>query len=161
MCCPYCRSDALRKLSLIHAAGSYESRGRFRGRLTGDGGLLFGQYRGQSQNVLSLMTAPPKKMRFLVPTILWLFGFFPVMAFASRGKISTLMAIFSAGYVCLLPSLLIAAFVYNLFVYPAKYRLWDQKFMCQRCGMTSDRHALIPVPDNGPINSRPDAHVAP
>lgn len=76
---------------------------------------------------------PPKKGRYVASVMLWLVGFFIVMAFAGRGKISTGMALFSVSYVLLLPGVLIATLAYNLIVYPAKYRRWKSKFMCQDC----------------------------
>jgi len=86
MVCPNCNSTDLKKLSLIHAAGVYESRGRIVG-LTGSGdGVLLGKYRGASQSRLSKLTSPPRKAPYVSPFVLWLLGFFVVMAFAGRGK---------------------------------------------------------------------------
>lgn len=137
MVCPNCNSTDLRRLSLIHAAGSYETRGGILGFLLGDG-LLFGGYRGASQSRLSKMAGPPRKGSYLGPAILWLVGFFIVMAFAGRGKLSTPTAIFSMAYLVLLPTLLIGTFVYNLFLRPKKLRDWENKFMCQRCGAVTE-----------------------
>jgi hypothetical protein len=64
---------------------------------------------------------------------LWLIGFFVVMAFAGRGKLSWIMGALSAGYLLLLPAYLLAAWFYNLVVRPKKYRSWEQTFICQRC----------------------------
>lgn len=77
---------------------------------------------------------PPKKGRYGVSVILWLVGFFIVMAFAGPGRISTGMAVCYLSYILLLPGMLIATLAYNLIVYPAKYRRWKSKFMCQDCG---------------------------
>jgi hypothetical protein len=46
MVCLYCNSTDLKRVSLIHAAGAYESRGRFRG-------LLFGSTAGALPRTLS------------------------------------------------------------------------------------------------------------
>ena len=77
MICPSCNSSDLKKLSLIHAAGLYESRGRITGFLLGKtDGLLFGSYRGKNQSRLSNMVRPPAKFPYATPAILWLVGFF-------------------------------------------------------------------------------------
>lgn len=139
MVCPNCNSSALKRVSLIHAAGLYQSQGRFRGFLLGSSeGLHFGRYRGTSQSQLSIMVGPPKKGRYLAPTILWLLGFFVVMAFAGRGKLTTPMAIVSVAYLFLLPAFLIGTLAYNYFVYPKKYRTWERTYMCQRCGTLAE-----------------------
>jgi hypothetical protein len=54
---------------LIHAAGLYESDGNLRGIFLG------------SSDRLSTIVSPPSKLPFVTPIILWLAGFFPVMAF--------------------------------------------------------------------------------
>jgi hypothetical protein len=135
MVCPNCNSTDLKKLSLIYAAGASESRGRILGFFVGSGnGLLFGKYTGTSQSRLSKTAAPPGKLPFATPTILWLLGFFVVMAFAGRGRLSTLMAIVSAFYLFLLPAYVIGALFYNFLVRPKKHKAWEKEFLCQRCG---------------------------
>jgi hypothetical protein len=135
MVCPNCNSTDLKKASLIHAAGVYESRGSLRGLFGGtSNGLLVGRFRGTSQSRLSKLVAPPKKMPYAAPAILWLLGFFILMAFAGRGKLSWLMGALSVAYVFLLAGYLIGSLFYDSFVRPKKYRNWEQKFMCQRCG---------------------------
>jgi hypothetical protein len=125
----------MKRVSLIHAAGLHQSRGRIRGFLLGNSdGLVFGSYRGTNQSRLSQMVRPPAKFPYVAPAILWLVGFFPLMALAGRGKLSFAMGLLSVGYVLLLPALLVSAFVYNSFVYPKKHKAWDSTFMCQRCG---------------------------
>jgi hypothetical protein len=139
MVCPNCNSTHLGKLSLIYAAGVYESRGRIGGLFLGGGDdLLFGKHSGTSQSRLSRLVGPPRKAPYTAPVILWLLCFFIVMAFAGRGKLSALLAIVSAvGYVFLLPALLIGTFIYNFVVYQKTYRNWDLRFLCQCCGSTS------------------------
>jgi hypothetical protein len=56
------------------------------------------------------------------------------MAFAGRGKLSTLMAMVSTLYLVLLPAYVIAALFYNFLVRPKKHRAWENQFLCQRCG---------------------------
>jgi hypothetical protein len=137
--CPNCNSSDVKRVSLIHAAGLYESRGRIRGFLLGKSdGLLFGSYRGTNQSRLSKMVRPPAKFPYATPAILWLVGFFPVMAFVGRGKLSWWTAMASLAYVLLLPAYLLAGLFYNLFLRPKKYRAWERHLMCQKCGFILD-----------------------
>jgi hypothetical protein len=141
MICPSCNSSDMKRVSLIHAAGLYQSQGRIRGFLLGNSdGLLFGRYRGTNQSRLSQMVRPPAKFPYVAPAILWFVGFFPLMAFVGRGKLSFAVGLLSVVYVLLLPALVVSAFVYNSFVYPPKYRAWEAMFMCQRCGALIDTH---------------------
>ena len=135
MVCPNCNSPDLKTMSLIHAAGVYESRGRIWGFVAGTGdGLFFGKYRGTSQSRLSKAVSPPTKLPYAAPIILWLVGFFPTMAFVGRAKLSALTGLISVGYVLALPLYLLVALFYNSLVRPKKHKSWERKFMCQRCG---------------------------
>jgi len=135
MYCPLCDSTDLKKASLIYAAGVYESRGRIGGLLFGNGDAFFvGKYRGANQSLMSKMLGPPKKAPYLAPVILWVMGFFIVIAFAGRGKLSWMMGALSVGYLLILPAYLLAALLYNFFVRPNKYKDWNEEFICQRCG---------------------------
>jgi hypothetical protein len=167
MICPKCQSSDLKKVSLVHAAGLYQSRGRIRGFLLGDcDGLLLGRYRGTNQSRLSQIVRPPAKFPYATPAILWLVGFFPLMAFVGRGKLSFVMGLVSVAYLLLLPALIALALVYNLFVYPKTYRAWEGTFMCQRCGALINTHgsscsagyAEAPIPSEslaaGPRNNK-------
>jgi hypothetical protein len=96
MVCPNCNSNDLKTVSLIYAVGVYESHGSLWGTLIGSGGgLLAGRYSGKTQNRLSKIAAPPRKMAFAVPVVLWLLGFFILMAFDARGKLSWIMGALS------------------------------------------------------------------
>ncbi len=144
MVCPNCSSTDLRKVSLVHAAGIYESRGRFFGLLFGGmDGLLFGRYRGTSQSHLSASFSPPRKLPYLAPIVLWLIGFFILMSLDARGKLSWPMAVVSVGYVLLLPAYLLGSLIYNLFVRSGKFKQWQRKFMCQRCGAIVEADKFI------------------
>ena len=137
MVCPNCNSMDLKKLSLIYVSGTYESKGRIGGLFLGSSdGLLLGKYKGTSQYLLSKMVRPPRKRSYIVPLIFWLIGFFVVMAFAGRGKLSWMIGFLSIGYVLLFPGYIVGALLYNFFVYPKKFRAWNEEFMCQRCGAT-------------------------
>jgi len=128
----------LKKASLIYAAGVYESRGRIGGLLFGNGDAFFvGKYRGANQSLLSKMLGPPKKAPYLAPVILWVMGFFIVIAFAGRGKLSWMMGALSVGYLLILPAYLLAALLYNFFLRPKKYKDWTEEFICQQCGFHS------------------------
>ena len=143
MVCPTCSSTDVRRLSLIRAAGMYRSGGRIRGLLFGSiDGLVLGHYRGTSQTRLSRMVGPPMRLPFVLPLVLWFIGFLPIMAFAGGGKLTTLMAIVSVGYLLLLPCYLLVALVYNLFVHPGKYRRWEGTWMCQSCGALIDSPSM-------------------
>jgi hypothetical protein len=128
-------TELVDKMSLSHAAGVYESRGRLGGLfIGGSDSLFFGRYTGKSQSRLSKMVDPPRKMPYVVLAILWLLGFFILMAFDGRGKLSWLMRIISATYILIIPVYFLAALFYNWFVRPKKHKDWERKFMCQRCG---------------------------
>ena len=62
----------------------YESRGKLRGLLLGD--LFFGRYKGTNQSRFSKMVRPPAKFPSATPAILWLVGFFSLMAFLRDGS---------------------------------------------------------------------------
>jgi hypothetical protein len=135
MICPNCNSSDMKRVSLIHADGLYESCGRIRGFFLGHSdGLLFGKYRGKNQSRLSAMLSPPRKLPYASPLALWLAGFFLVMAFVGGGKLSLGMSFLSALYILSLPAYLIGALCYNLAIQPKKFKHWNRKFMCQRCG---------------------------
>ena len=136
MVCPNCHSSDVKRVSLVHAAGGYESRGRTLGFLAASGdALLFGRYRGNNQSQLSMMVAPPAKLPYALPIILWLLGFFVLMAIVTRGKLAWAMGLISVAYIILLPAYLLAALFCNFVLHPRKYRLWEDKFMCQKCGL--------------------------
>jgi hypothetical protein len=125
----------LKRISLVHAAGVYESRGRIRGALFGTGdGFLLGKYRGKSQSHLSKRLDPPKKLPYAAPIVLWLAALFPTMAFVGSTKLSLATGSISVAYVLALPVYLLVALLYNGLVRPKKHKNWEGKFMCQRCG---------------------------
>jgi hypothetical protein len=118
--------------------------------LAGSGdGLLFGKYRGTSQNRLSKAVSPPRKLPYAAPIILWLVGFFPTMALVARAKLSPLTSLISVGYVLALPVYLLVALFYNCLVRPNKHRKWERKFMCQRCGALIESQAGTQVNTRG------------
>jgi hypothetical protein len=138
--CPNCRSTDLKKIPLVYAAGVHDTRGRIFGWLLGNG-LWLGRYRGTSQSRLSTMLSPPRKLPYGLPIALWLLGFFPLMVFVVRGKLSWTMGLIASVYLFLLPALPIAAFAYNSFVYRRKYAAWERTFVCQRCGTLLASHS--------------------
>jgi hypothetical protein len=146
MVCPNCNSSDVKRVSLIHAAGVYESRGRIRGLVSGSGdGFLFGSYRGTSQSRLSKAMNPPRKLPYVAPVILWLVGLFPTMASVARAKLSPLTGLISVAYVLALPVYFLVALFYNWLVRPKKYKNWERKFMCQRCGALIEGHTRTQV----------------
>jgi hypothetical protein len=147
MVCLNCNSTDFKRVSLIHAAGVYESRGRFQGLEIGNG-FLFGRYRGKSQSRLSSAVNPPRRFPYAAPIILWLVGFFPTMAFVGRAKLSFLTSLIPVAYVLALPVYLLVALSYNWLVRPKNYKNWERMFMCQRCG------ALIEAQIGTQVNAR-------
>jgi hypothetical protein len=146
MVCPSCTSTDLKKISLIHAAGVYESRGQIRGLMFGAAdGFLLGKYRGKSQSHLSKSLDPPRKLPYAAPIVLWLVGLFPTMAFVSRAKLSLLAGSLSMAYILALPVYLLVALLYNGLVRPKKHKNWEGKFMCQRCGAPIEAHTETPA----------------
>ena len=126
----------------MYSAGVYESRGWFLALLLGDG-ALFGRYRGTSQSRLSASLNPPRKLPYIAPVVLWLIGFFILMSFDARGKLSWAMAVLSVAYILFLPGYLLGSLFYNLFVRPKKFRQWQQNFMCQLCGAIIETDKFI------------------
>jgi hypothetical protein len=138
MVCPNCNSSNLKRVSLIHAAGVYESRGRFRGLLFGGtDGALFGRYRGTSQSRLSALSNPPARAPYRWTDHFMANRILHPDVFRWTRKLSWEMAVLSVAYLFLLPAYLLASLFYNFFVRPAKHRRWKEKFMCQRCGTIS------------------------
>src|ERR1700730_15668059 len=77
MVCPNCNANNFRKVSMVHGAGVYESRGRWNGFFLGHiDGLFFGRFKGTSQSRLSAMADPPPRLPYGSPITLWLVGFF-------------------------------------------------------------------------------------
>lgn len=91
------------------------------------------------------MARPPRKARYLAPSVLWLAGFFVVFAFVGRTKISAPVVLFSLTYVALLPPVLIGAFAYNVFIFRTRYMRWEAKYMCRDCGALVDPPACLAV----------------
>jgi len=80
------------------------------------------------------MLAPPGKAPYGQPVLLWVIGFFVLMVFAVRGKLSDWMGMLSVAYLFLLPGYLLGATIYNLFLRPKRIQAWDRQFLCERCG---------------------------
>jgi hypothetical protein len=80
------------------------------------------------------MLNPPRKLPYVAPTILWLIGFFILLSFVGRGKLSWEMALLSVAYILALPASLLGSLSYNIVVRPRKLKNWERRFMCQRCG---------------------------
>jgi hypothetical protein len=99
--------------------------------------FFVGKYRLGKPEPAVKMVGPPKKAPYVVPVVLWLMGFFIVMAFAGRGKLSWMMGVLAVSYLLLLPGYLLAALLYNFFVHPRKYKDWNEKFIRQQCGFRS------------------------
>ena len=124
---------------MVYAAGTYEFRARFCALLFGGAGTVqFGIYTAKRQSRLSQSVAPPRKLPFLRPICLWIMGFFMLMSFLGRGRLSSMMGILAGFYLLLLPSYLLGSLFYNVFVRPWKYRRWERRWLCLRCGAVVD-----------------------
>jgi hypothetical protein len=140
MTCPKCHSSDLKKISLIYAEGVHVTRGGSVGWVLGSG-VWFAGHWGKSESRLSAMLHPPGKFPNGLPIVLWLVGFFVVMAFAGRGSLSWIMGLLSVAYISLLPSYLLAALCFNFVLRPRKYRRWESTMMCRCCGTLVEPHA--------------------
>jgi hypothetical protein len=80
------------------------------------------------------MLNPPKKALYLAPMLLWLIGFFVVMAFVGKEKLSSMMALLAVGYILFLLAYFSGALYYNLLLRPQKVKAWEGKFICNHCG---------------------------
>ena len=83
------------------------------------------------------MAAPPRNVPFIEPIVLWLLGFFILMAFDARGKLSWVMGALSVAYIFLLPAYLLGALFYNLCIRTKNYRDWEERFLCLACGLVT------------------------
>jgi len=113
--CSKCNSSDLKKVSLIYAAGTYQSRGGFLGCLIGSG-LLFGRYRETSQSRLAASLRPPRKAPCVSPIIFWLVGCFPVLSLIANEIRAPLKGTVAIAYFLLLPVCCLAALFYNVLV---------------------------------------------
>jgi hypothetical protein len=94
------------------------------------------------------MVRSPQKAPYVGLRSCGLSGFFVVMAFAGRRKLSWMMGFLSVVYVLLLPEYIVGALLCNFLVHAKKFRAWDQKFICQRCGATIRYDRLYPGRSN-------------
>ncbi|MGH9396245.1 MAG: hypothetical protein ACRD18_05280 [Terriglobia bacterium] len=157
--CPKCGSTEFTKLSLIYAEGLYDlnTRSRSWGLVFRSGGpdLAFGKIttQGEIQTRLSQKISPPCKRSYwkivfggLVGLLVleFILGYVDTFLRAG-GNFSHQLAWFGYSYVGVVTFILCLAFRYNIAVFPNRYRLWDQSFMCRRCG-----HVLqLPKPSDG------------
>jgi hypothetical protein len=157
--CPNCKSRDLHRVSLLYAAGLYQSRGSLIGHFLRTGnGILLGRLSANTQTLLSKKLAPPRKAPYLAPAVPWLLGFFVVMAFAGRGKLSPAMTAISFAYLVALPIWLVLAFFHNLLLHPRKFAKWRREFQCQQCGHhTSIPRLTVATRPHFPNDRRPNA----
>ena len=135
MVCTNCNSTDMKKVSLIYAAGTYQSRGGFLGFLLGtSNGLLLGRYRETSESRLAASLRPPRKAPYLSPIILWFFGFFPALSLIVNKIHGPVKGVLSLAHFLLLPACILASLLYNFVIRPGKLRAWEQRSMCLACG---------------------------
>jgi hypothetical protein len=146
--CPECGSTEFTKLSLIYAEGFSDLEARSRGwaLLLGSGGsdLGFGKLRakGQIQTKLSQKVSPPRRWSYWKIVVAGPVGLF-ILEFIlgytdtflrSGGGFNQQLAWFGYGWLGIVALILCFAIRFNVAVFPMRYRVWDQSFMCRSCG---------------------------
>lgn len=146
--CTRCGSKELKQLSLIYTEGLSDLNARSRGwgLLVGSGGadLGFGKFRtkGQIQTKLSQKVSPPRKWSYLKIALAGLIGLL-ILEFIlgyvdtflhTGGNFNQQVAVFGYTWLGLVAFILCVTFRHNIWTVPKRYRLWDQSFMCRRCG---------------------------
>jgi hypothetical protein len=148
--CPKCNSYDLKKVSLAYQEGLFHvnTRTRMLGLLFASGGpdVMVGRATttGVQQSALSKSLVPPTKWSYM-KLILWsaTISFIALVAYVrvvmtSPPPVSSLPV---KIYVAVAPLVFIFLFVsiwrHNHSGYQRQYTLWDQSFICERCGTVS------------------------
>ena len=150
--CPKCNSTDLKKVSLAHEEGFFQSEGRTRLRAVavGSGGpdLVVGRAttRGTEKSALSKKLAPPAKWSYLKvvgwSVLVFLFAgwlvFYVNTVTTNATTVSsaplTFFALISGAIFALL---LFLVWRHNHSSYQTQYAQWDKSFICERCGTVS------------------------
>jgi hypothetical protein len=150
--CPKCSSTDLKKVSLAYQEGLFHvtARTRMLGLLFASGGpdVMVGRATttGVQQSALSKNLAPPTKWSYL-KLILWSAAttFVALIAYVrvvmtSPPPVSSLPA---KIYFAVAPLVFIFLFVsiwrHNNLTYRQQYSLWNDSYICSRCGMVSQQ----------------------
>ena len=143
--CTNCKSEEIRRLSIIHSDGLSRIDTTTSGSSIsgGSGGLRAGsntaKTTGTLQTDLSKKAAPPQKNSYIGAIIAWLIGALLLSWILGwfglnvsrpdwKGKI------YQYASFILLAWWLYKVFVYNRETYPPLKKQWNNSFMCFRCG---------------------------
>jgi hypothetical protein len=152
--CPNCKSSDVKKVSLAHEEGLFQTtaRSRLRGFLLGENGpnLVVGRAitQGTHQSQLSVRLRPPAKWSY-AKLILWsaLFSL-GLMVVYIRSVMASATPASSVGVIsCLVLFPVVFLFClflvwrHNTFFYPRQLERWNRSFLCNRCGAVSE-HSL-------------------
>jgi len=150
--CAKCNSNNLKKVSLAYQEGTYhiDTRSRMRGLLFAGGGpgIVVGRTatRGSQQSALSKRLKPPSKWSYL-KLVLWS-GVVTLIALVVyvQHVMSSPMPASSLPvklYVVFAPVVLLLllgiVWRHNHSTYEQKYTLWNESFICERCGTVSQQ----------------------
>jgi len=152
--CPKCNSTDLKKVSLAYEEGLFRTDActRLRAAVIGGSGpdLVMGRAstQGSQQSALSNRLSPPVKWSYrkiifwsllVFLCIGWIVFYVNTVTTNATTVISaplTLFSLVSAGvFVCLL----FFVWRHNHSTYTQRYALWEQSFICQRCGHVSQQ----------------------
>jgi hypothetical protein len=145
--CPKCSSTDLKKVTLAYQEGLFhvDTRTRMLGLLFASGGpdVLVGRAttRGVQQSALSKSLVPPTKWSYL-KLVLWsaAISFVALIAYVrvvmtSPPPVSSLpVKIYAAVAPVVFLFLFVLVWRHNHSVYQQTYALWNESFICQRCG---------------------------
>ena len=147
--CPKCNGTDLKKVSLAHEEGLFQSEGRSRLRaiVVGGGGtdLIVGRAttRGSGQSALSKRLTPPVKWSYLkvigwsvilFVCVGWLIFYVNTITTNATTVSSApliFFALISGGIFVLLVFLV---WRHNHGTYQREFAEWDRSYVCQRCG---------------------------
>ena len=151
--CPKCNSTDLKKVSLAHEEGLFQSEGRTRLRavVVGGGGpdLVVGRAttQGTQQSAHSKKLNPPVKWSYLkvigwsvlvFACVGWLVFYVNTVTTNPTTVSSAPLRVFAliAGALFILLTFLV--FRHNHSIYQRRFAEWDRSFICQRCGTFFD-----------------------
>jgi hypothetical protein len=152
--CPKCNSTDLKKVSLAHEEGLYQTEGRTRLRAVAVGGggpdLVVGRAttRGSQQSSFSKQLSPPVKWSYLkvigwsvlvFVCVGWLVFYVNAITANATTVLSAPLTFFALISSAIFALLLFLAWRHNHSIYQTQYVRWDKSFICERCGTVSQQ----------------------
>ena len=150
--CPKCNSTDLKKVSLAYQEGTYhiKTRTRIRGLLFASGGpdVLVGRTTtgGTQQSALSKRLCPPAKWSYVklvlwsgVVTLITLFLYVQHVMSSPAPASSLPLKLYVVFAPVVLLLLVGIVWRHNHSTYQQKYALWNESFICERCGAVSQQ----------------------